>query len=121
MQHNIGLVIAKAVFGLIGEGVDPKTLVRDAVIFATRHRDGWSAGLTVLTALGNLLPFLPNDDLCLALFQGIRQVASDCDGAVAPRSRQALTGGDARVPSTLERWLATGCSCVIATVPSAPC
>ena len=48
MEHNIGLVIAKAVFGLIGEGVDPRSLVRDAVIFATRHRDGWGAGLTVL-------------------------------------------------------------------------
>jgi nitrite reductase/ring-hydroxylating ferredoxin subunit len=104
MEHNIGLVIAKAVFGLIGEGVDPRSLVRDAVIFATRHRDGWGAGLTVLTALGNLLPILPSDDRCLALFQGIRRVASDCDGAVPPRPRQALTG-DGRAPSTLERWL----------------
>ena len=104
MEHNIGLVIAKAVFGLIGEGVDPRSLVRDAVLFGTRHRDGWGAGLTVLTALGNLLPFLPNDDLCLALFQGIRRVASDCDGAVPPRPRQALTG-DGRELSTLERWL----------------
>jgi hypothetical protein len=47
---------------------------------------------------------LANDDLCLALFQGIRRVASDCDGAVPPRPRQALTG-DGRAPSTLERWL----------------
>jgi nitrite reductase/ring-hydroxylating ferredoxin subunit len=104
MEHNIGLVIAKAVFGLVGEGVDPRSLVRDAVIFGTQHRDGWGAGLTVLTTLGNLLPFLPNDDLCLALFNGIRRVASDCDGAVPPRPRQPLIG-DERAPSTLERWL----------------
>ena len=104
MEHNIGLVIAKAVFGLIGEGVDPRNLVRDAVIFATRRRDGWGAGLTALTALGNLLHLLPNDDLCLALFQGIRRIASDCDGAVPPQPRQALTG-DGRAPSTLEQWL----------------
>lgn len=104
MEHNIGLVIAKAVFGLIGERVDPRSLVRDAVVFGTRHRDGWGAGLTVLTALGNLLPLLPNDDLCLALFQGIRRVANDCDGAVPPRPRQALIG-DARAFATLERWL----------------
>jgi hypothetical protein len=104
MEHNIGLVIAKAVFGLIGEGIDPRILVREAALFGTRHRDGWGAGLTVLTALGNLLPLLPNDDLCLALFQGIRRVASDCDGAVPPQPRQALTG-DGRASSTLERWL----------------
>src|SRR5512144_2576796 len=110
MEHNIRLIIAKAVFGLIGQGVDPRTLVRDAVIFATRHRDGWGAGLTVLSALGNLLHLLPNDDLCLALFQGIRRVASDCDGAVPPRPRQALTGGG-RAPSTLSDGFATGFSC----------
>jgi nitrite reductase/ring-hydroxylating ferredoxin subunit len=104
MEHNVGLVIAKAVFGLIGEGVDPRTLVREAVIFGTRHRDGWGAGLTVLTALGNLIKFLPNDDRCLALFQGIRRVASDCDGAVPPRPREALTGAG-WVPSMLEQWL----------------
>jgi nitrite reductase/ring-hydroxylating ferredoxin subunit len=104
MEHNIGLVIAKAVFGLIGEGIDPRILVRAAALFGTRHRDGWGAGLTVLTALGNLLPLLPNDDLCLALFQGIRRVASDCDGAVPPQPRQALTG-EGRASSTLERWL----------------
>jgi nitrite reductase/ring-hydroxylating ferredoxin subunit len=104
MEHNIGLVIAKAVFGLIGEGIDPRSLVCDAVLFGTRHRDGWGAGLTVLTALGNLLSFLPNDDLCLALFKGIRRVASDCNGAIPPQQRQALTG-DGRAPSTLERWL----------------
>lgn len=104
MEHNIGLVIAKAVFGLIGEGIDPRILVREAVLFGTRYRDGWGAGLTVLTALGNLFPLLPNDDLCLALFKGIRRVASDCDGAVPPQPRQALTG-EGRAPSTLERWL----------------
>ncbi len=104
MEHNIGLVIAKAVFGLIGEGVDPRGLVREAVLFGARHREGWGAGLTVLTALANLLRYLSEDELCLALFQGIRRVANDCDGAVPPRPRHALAGQGQNL-STLERWL----------------
>jgi nitrite reductase/ring-hydroxylating ferredoxin subunit len=104
MEHNIGLVIAKAVFGLIGDGVDPRSLIREGVLFGARHRDGWGAGLTVLTALGNLLDDLPNDELCLALFQGIRRVASDCDGAVPPRPVHALAG-DGQPIGRLKRWL----------------
>ncbi len=104
MEDNIGLVIAKAVFGLIGEGADARSLVRDAVLFAVGRRDSWGAGLTVLTALGNLAPFLANDLRCLALFQGIRRVANDCDGVVPPRPRQPL-GGNGRDFSTLQRWL----------------
>ena len=104
MEHNIGLVIAKAVFGLIGEGVDPHDLLREAVLFGARHRDSWGAGLTVLTALGNLLRYLPEDELCLALFQGIRRVANDCDGAVPPRPRHPLAG-HGQTPPMLERWL----------------
>lgn len=85
-------------------GVDPHALVREAVLFGARHREGWGAGLTVLTALGNLLRFLPEDKLCLALFQGIRRVADDCDGAVPPRPRHALAG-QGHILSTVERWL----------------
>jgi hypothetical protein len=42
-----------------GEGVDYRALVRDAVLFGARNRDGWGIGLTILTALGNL--FLPEE------------------------------------------------------------
>jgi hypothetical protein len=51
LEQNIGLVLAKAVLGLIGEGVDYRVLVRDAVLFGARNRDGWGIGPTILTAL----------------------------------------------------------------------
>jgi hypothetical protein len=37
-------------------------------------------GLTILTALGNLLSALPAEEAYLALFHGARRVAADCDG-----------------------------------------
>ena len=84
LEQNISLVLAKAVLGLIGEGVDYRALVRDAVLFGARNRDGWGIGLTILTALAKLIPTLPEEETYLALYKGISRVARDCDGA-APR------------------------------------
>jgi nitrite reductase/ring-hydroxylating ferredoxin subunit len=84
LEQNIGLVLAKAVLGLIGDGVDYRALVREAVLFGTRNRNGWGIGLTILTALAKLIPSLPEEETYLALYKGISRVARDCDGA-APR------------------------------------
>ena len=59
LEHDLGLVIAKAILGRIKEGADPRTLVRETVLFGARNRDDWGTGLTILTALANLLPMLP--------------------------------------------------------------
>jgi hypothetical protein len=61
LEQNIGLVLAKAVLGLLEEGVNYRALVRDAVLFGARNRDGWGIGLTILTALGNLIASLPEE------------------------------------------------------------
>src|SRR6266566_2440911 len=90
LEQNIGLVIAKAVLGLVGEGVDYRALTRDAVLFGARNRDGWGIGLTILTALAKLIPSLPEEESYLALYKGISRVARDCDGASPRRDRQPL-------------------------------
>src|SRR5687767_8524993 len=77
MEHNIALVIAKAVLGRLGEGAPPAELVREAALFGVARRDGWDTGLTILTALGNLLPLLPAEEAALALTKGIARVAAD--------------------------------------------
>jgi hypothetical protein len=40
-------------------------VVRQAALFGTRNRDGWDTGLTILTALGQLLPFLSEEETLL--------------------------------------------------------
>jgi hypothetical protein len=60
-------------------------------------------GLTILTALANLLPALPEDEAYLALFHGARRVAADCDGQPPRRERAPLRSGPR--PATLKRWL----------------
>jgi nitrite reductase/ring-hydroxylating ferredoxin subunit len=103
MAHNLGLVIAKAVRGQLAAGVPPLEIMRQAALFGARHMEGWATGMTILTALGNLLAVLPKEETYLALFHGARRVAADCDGAAPPKQRAALASRpDA---GTLKRWL----------------
>ncbi|MGC2462084.1 MAG: Rieske (2Fe-2S) protein [Steroidobacteraceae bacterium] len=104
LEQNIGLVLAKAVLGLIGEGVAYRALVRDAVLFGARNRDGWGMGLTILTALAKLIPSLPGEESYLALYKGISRVARDCDGETPRRDRQALAPRQFQPLALLERW-----------------
>ena len=104
LEQNIGLVLAKAVLGLIGEGVDYRALVRDAVLFGARNRDGWGIGLTILIALAKLIPSLPEEESYLALYKGISRVARDCDGAAPRRDRLPLAPRQFQPLPVLERW-----------------
>ena len=103
LAHDIGLVIAKAIQGQLAAGVPKTDIVRQAALFGGRNRDGWGVGLTILTALGNLLPGLPEEEAYLALFHGPRRVAADCDGQTPRRERAPL--GSRPEPATLKRWL----------------
>jgi len=104
LEQNLGLVLAKALLGLIGEGVDYRALVRDAVLFGAHNRDGWGVGLTTLMALANLIASLPEEEAYLALYHGIRRVARDCDGASPRRDRQPLAPCQTQSLPVLDRW-----------------
>jgi nitrite reductase/ring-hydroxylating ferredoxin subunit len=103
LAHDLGLVIAKAVHGQIAADVPLVDIVRQAALFGAQNRDGWGIGLTILTALANLLPVLPAEEVYLALFHGARRVAADCDGEAPRRERAPL--GSRPDPAALKRWL----------------
>src|SRR6516165_8183363 len=103
LAHDLGLVVAKAVDGQLAAGVPRADIVRQVALFGAQNRDGWGGGLTILTALANLLPMLPEEEAYLALFHGARRVAADCNGE-APRRERAPLG---RRPDSdaLKGWL----------------
>jgi nitrite reductase/ring-hydroxylating ferredoxin subunit len=103
LAHDLGLVIAKAVHGQLAANVPFADIVRQVALFGAQNRDGWGVGLTILTALANLLPLLPEEEAYLALFHGARRVAADCDGEAPRRERAPL--GSVPDPATLKRWL----------------
>lgn len=103
MSQSIGLIIAKSVIGLLKAGVDYREIVREGALFGARYRDGWGVGTTILGAMANLVPYLPEEETILALYQGLRRVSIDCAGQVPRRDRHPLES-DSIPAETLKRW-----------------
>jgi len=103
LEQGITLVIAKAVLGLLDAGVPARDIVRSGVDFGTRYRAaGWGAGLTVLTAMANVLPHLEPADQGLALVQGLAFVSRDTRGR--PPRFPLLPLGGALPADRLDAW-----------------
>jgi nitrite reductase/ring-hydroxylating ferredoxin subunit len=81
LEQNLSLVIAKAVVGLIEAGEPAANIARIGVEFGTKHRrSGWRSGLTILTAMTNVLPKLDKNGRILALYHGLVHVARESSG-----------------------------------------
>ncbi|MFQ5656036.1 MAG: Rieske (2Fe-2S) protein [Candidatus Methylomirabilales bacterium] len=82
LERNISLVIAKAIIALLDGGDDPVEPFRNGLDFGVRYRQaGWGQGLTILTAMMNLLPHLALEERSRALYHGLSAVARDCADA----------------------------------------
>jgi nitrite reductase/ring-hydroxylating ferredoxin subunit len=81
LEDQLSLTLAKATLALIGTGCEAREIVRIGARFGARYRAaGWGPGLSILTAMANVLPALGPDERPLALFQGLVRVAEDCAG-----------------------------------------
>lgn len=104
LEQNISLVIAKAVIALMRRpGADGRDIATEGALFGTRNRDMWGSGLTILSAMNNILPALSEEDRVIALYQGLLHVARDCAGQPPRRDRMPLET-EALDPQTLRRW-----------------
>ena len=78
LEQGIPLVIAKSVIALLDLGVTPTEPFQIGLAFGTRYnKTGWDTGLTMLTCMSNLLPYLDESDRPRALYQGLSAVARD--------------------------------------------
>ena len=104
LEQGLTLVTAKAVLGLLESGVGPEDIVRIGVRFGTTYRDdGWGSGLTVLTAMANLLPQLRPEDRALALVHGLSFLSNDTRNH-APRFPLGPLGEGQTEPERLITW-----------------
>ena len=106
LEQGLTLVLAKAVLGLmetLGPEAGAAAALRVGVDFGIVNRAaGWGAGLTVLTAMANVLPVLDAPDRPLALVHGLAFVSRDTRGH-PPRFALAPLAGP--VPSErLRSW-----------------
>ncbi|ELZ80193.1 ferredoxin subunit of nitrite reductase and ring-hydroxylating dioxygenase [Haloferax gibbonsii ATCC 33959] len=95
LEQNLRLVVAKSVIGLLDADVEPTEPLSTGVRFGCRYRrDGWGSGLTILTAMANVLPDLDPDDRKRALYQGLVHVAGDASGEPPQFEQDALGATD---------------------------
>jgi hypothetical protein len=77
LEHRLEFVSAKASIALFGSGAEPAEVVRTIGCYGLRHRGrGWGRGMTILTAVGSLVPVLAAQDRPLALFRGALRVCA---------------------------------------------
>jgi nitrite reductase/ring-hydroxylating ferredoxin subunit len=86
LSQNIQLIIAKAVIAIFeqnqirnhGDSGLVKTFCM-GLDFGTHYKhSGWGQGLTILTCMMNIMPYLDRDDKPHALYHGLCAVAQDC-------------------------------------------
>ncbi|WP_308635373.1 Rieske (2Fe-2S) protein [Paenibacillus silvisoli] len=80
LEQNISLVIAKAIVGLVEANVTDAEIAAVGIAFGTRSGSGWNSGLTILTAMVNIIPKLDKTGRILALYQGLVHVARGSAG-----------------------------------------
>jgi len=80
LEQNLPLVLAKSVIAL-DEAGEQRGILEEAARFGVRNRAaGWSAGLSILTCVANLQPFIAPSDRARALYHGVVHVARDTEG-----------------------------------------
>ena len=105
MEQNLRLVQGKAIIGLLDAGTLPHVLLTQAGLYGVQHRQaGWSSGLTILTAMGNILPHLCGEARIFPLYQGVLHVARDCSEQPPQVLLQPLAASSVSL-ATLKRWL----------------
>jgi nitrite reductase/ring-hydroxylating ferredoxin subunit len=104
LEESLRLVVAKSVIGLADEDVAYTDPLRQGLTFGARYRDdGWSSGLTILSAMANLQDALRPEDQRRALYTGLYRVAEDCQGE-PPSFDQPSFSTDELSRDRLESW-----------------
>ncbi|OZB92311.1 Rieske 2Fe-2S domain-containing protein [Paenibacillus sp. XY044] len=104
LEQNIGLVIAKAIVGLMEAGAPETEIAAIGIEFGVKQRrQGWGSGLTILTAMTNILPKLDKQGRILALFQGLLHTARDSAGSGTRFFLDALPNAEVSV-ERLTEW-----------------
>lgn len=104
LEQGISLVIAKSTIALLDLGVEPTQPFQVGLAFGTRyHKAGWDTGLTMLTCMMNIMPYLDESDRPRALYQGLSAVARDSASAPPHFRVHPLPTANLDFP-TLKAW-----------------
>ena len=104
LEHNIRLVVAKSVLGLNSAAAGYRVPLTIGAQFGTTYSaQGWGQAMTMLTCAANIQERLNEEDRTRALYQGLRQVASECAGRPPRFLVDPLPTGETR-PEVFKDW-----------------
>jgi nitrite reductase/ring-hydroxylating ferredoxin subunit len=104
LERNLSLVLAKATITVTETEPDGVDAFRAGLDFGVERRgDGWGRGLTTLVCFANLTSRLDRDDVPVALYQGLADVAEEAEGE-PPRFPLAPLPARGASPAQLGRW-----------------
>jgi nitrite reductase/ring-hydroxylating ferredoxin subunit len=104
LERNIGLVQAKSIVALLGEGERAKGMIRKIARFGARHHRVWGDGMTMLSIVARLAPCLGETTLVYALAAAARTVAGNCAGQPMRHSPGRLNG-EGYSEERLREWM----------------
>ena len=104
MEQSTGLVQAKNVVALLARDEPVGGIVREIARFGAHHHRVWKDGMTTLTAVARLSPWLTETTLIYALALAARKVAENCDGEPVRHSPGSLRG-ETFDEDRLSRWM----------------
>jgi nitrite reductase/ring-hydroxylating ferredoxin subunit len=102
IEQNIGLVQAKSILALLGDGVPVNDIVRTTLDFASRNLPQMTEGITRLACIARLAPDLSPETVYQGLYYAIRGIANEAADSPPRREREPLANGH-DLP-TLKGW-----------------
>ncbi|MCH7620691.1 MAG: Rieske (2Fe-2S) protein, partial [Chloroflexi bacterium] len=104
LEHNIRLIIGKAVLGLNATGADYRLALKIGARFGTTYSaSGWGPAMSILTCSANMLPHLSEEDRTKAMYQGLLHVSRECAGKPPRFLVNPLPTHETR-PEVLKQW-----------------
>jgi len=104
LKRNLSLLIGKSVIGLHASGASEQIALTAGALFGTEYSNmGWGSGLTILTAMANILPELSGEDRSRALYHGLRHVAQQTAGRAPAFMLDPLPTSETQ-PEVLKSW-----------------
>ena len=78
-------------------------IAKQVALYGVKHREDWSSGLTILSAISDLCDHLQSEERIAPLYHGLVHIARDCAGQTPKFNIQPLHNQD--IPQEhLKRW-----------------
>ena len=109
MEMGVGLVQAKSLISLLGDGAGPMPMVASVVDYAAANVTSFGEGMVRLTCVARLAPWLSDETLYLGMSYAVRQLADEANAGTARRPRDPLAAPapNAALKGWLRQWVLT--------------